>query len=134
MDWLYLIGRILFGMIFMGSGLGHLTQSEGMAQYAEAKGVSNAKGMVLLSGLVILLGGLSVILGFYMEIGTWLLILFLIPTAMIMHAYWKETDPGIKQVEMAQFMKNMSMAGAALILYWMVQTYGYGPMTLGQPM
>jgi hypothetical protein len=31
-------------------------------------------------------------------------------------------------------MKNLSMTGAALVLYWLVQTHGYGPFTLGQPM
>ncbi len=40
-----------------------------------------------------------------------------------------------KMVEQAIFMKNLSMAGAAsLILYFVVQTVGYSPLTLGQPM
>ena len=134
MDWLYLIGRVLFGMIFIGSGMNHLTKLDAMTQYAEAKGVGGAKGMVVLSGIMMLLGGFSVILGFYMEIGTWLLALFLIAAGMKIHAFWKGTDPGARQNEMAHFMKNMSLAGAAIMLYWMVQTYGYGPMTLGQPL
>jgi len=131
MDWLYVIGRILFGMIFVGSGIDHLMKLDAMAQYAEAKGVGGAKGMVALGSVAMLLGGLSVILGFYMQIGTWLLALFLLGAAMKMHAFWKETDPVAQQNEMAHFMKNMSMAGAAIMLYWMVRTYGYGPMTLG---
>jgi hypothetical protein len=31
-------------------------------------------------------------------------------------------------------MKNLSMTGAALMLYWLVQTHGYGPFALGQPL
>lgn len=134
MDWLYLIGRVLFGMIFVGSGIHHLRKLDEMTPYAEAKGVGGAKGMIVLSGIVMLLGGLSVMLGLYMEIGTWLLAFFLIAAGVKMHAFWKETDPGAQQNEMAHFMKNMSLAGAAIMLYWMVQTYGYGPMTLGKPL
>jgi uncharacterized membrane protein YphA (DoxX/SURF4 family) len=134
MDWLYLIGRVLFGLIFVGSGFRHFTQLKGTSQYAAAKGLPASTLAVLASGLMILAGGLSVILGIWMEIGTWLLVFFLLPAAVLIHNFWAVDDPGQKRVEQAQFMKNLSMAGAALILYYAIQTYGYGPMTLGQPM
>lgn len=31
-------------------------------------------------------------------------------------------------------MKNLSMTGAALVLFWMVRTHGYGPFALGPPL
>ena len=134
LDWNYLIGRILFSSIFLMSGLNHFTNMGGMKQYAAMKGAPAPGIMVPLTGLMLLAGGLSVLLGYYMEIGTWLLVLFLIPTAVIMHDFWKHADPMEKQNQQAHFMKNMVMAGGALILYWMVQTHGYGPFTLGEPM
>lgn len=134
MDWLYLIGRILFSLIFLLSGFAHLTQSNAMGQYAASKGVPAAKAATLVSGLMILAGGLSVLLGVFMEIGTWLIVFFLVPTSLMMHNYWAIDDPLQKSVERAQFNKNVSMAGAALILYWLVQTHGYGPYALGQPL
>lgn len=135
MDWLYLVGRILFAMIFIGSALGHFTQANAMAQYARSKAVPAPKAMVLLSGLMLLGGGLSVLLGLWMEIGTWLLFFFLLPAAFKMHNFWALADPMQKQTEQAHFMKNLSMAGATLILYWMVQALeSYGPFTLGGPM
>jgi putative oxidoreductase len=90
--------------------------------------------MVIITGLMILGGGLSVLLGLWMEIGTWLLVFFLVPVAIKMHDFWAVTDPLQKSVQQAHFMKNIAMAGAALILYWVVQSYGYGPFTLGEPM
>lgn len=134
MDWLYLIGRILFALIFVASGFGHFAQIQGMSQYAGAKKVPASKLMVAITGLMIIAGGLSVMLGVWMEVGTWLLILFLLAAAFKMHDFWTLADPMQRMTEQAMFMKNMSMAGAALILYWMVQTHGYGPFTLGQPM
>ena len=134
MDWLYLIGRVLFAMVFIGSGLGHFAQANAMTQYAESKGVAAAKAMVLVTGLMILLGGFSILLGLYMEIGAWLLVLFLIPTSFLMHNFWRDMDPMQKQIEGAMFMKNVALAGAALIFYWVVQTHGYGPFVMGSPM
>ncbi|UCC71244.1 MAG: DoxX family protein [Gemmatimonadota bacterium] len=134
MDWVYLIGRALFGLIFVGSGVGHFVQLPGMARYADSKKVPAAKATVAVTGLMLLAGGLSVILGVYMEIGLWLLVFFLLSAAFTMHDFWTVNDPMQKMVEQAMFMKNLSMAGAALILYWVIRTYGYGPMSLGHPM
>ncbi len=134
MDWLYLIGRVLFSLIFLLSGLGHLTQSDTLSQYAASKGVPAPRAATLLSGLMILAGGLSVVLGVYMEIGTWLIVFFLLPAAFKMHNYWTVADPMQKEVERAQFMKNLSMTGAAIVLYWLVQIHGYGPFVLGRPL
>jgi uncharacterized membrane protein YphA (DoxX/SURF4 family) len=61
-------------------------------------------------------------------------VFFLVPAAFKMHNYWAVADPMQKGVERAQFMKNLSMTGAALMLYWVVQTHGYGPFVLGRPL
>ena len=134
MDWLYLSGRILYAMIFVGSGIGHFVQLEGMSRYAASKGLPAPKILVLTSGVAILSGGLSVMLGIWMEIGTWLLFIFLTTSALTIHTFWTLTDPPQKIVEQAIFMRNLSMAGAALMLYWLVQTYGYGPFAVGRPL
>jgi hypothetical protein len=34
-----------------------------------------------------------------------------------MHAFWKETDPTAKQNETISFFKNLSLAGAAMIIF-----------------
>jgi len=118
MDMVLLIGRILFGALFLGSAVGHLTQSDSMAPYAASKGVPAAKQAVIGTGLMLVLGGLSVILGIWGDLGALLLFLFLLPTAVIMHNFWKETDPQAKQMEMIQFNKDIGLAGAALAFMW----------------
>ena len=134
MDWLYPIGRILFSMIFIMSAYGHLAKLGPTSQYTAAKGVPAPKAATFLTGLMILAGGLSVILGVWMEIGAGLLFLFLVSTAFIMHNFWTVQDPAQRQLAQVMFMKDLAMAGGALILYWLVQTHGYGPFTLGEPM
>lgn len=118
MDVVLLIARVLFAVLFLGSAVGHLTQTDGMAGYAASRGVPMAKLATLVSGVVLLLGGLSVLLGLWGDLGAVLLLVFLVPTAFLMHAFWRETDPTAKQMEMVQFNKDIGLAGAALAFFW----------------
>ena len=63
-----------------------------------------------------LAGGLSVILGVYADLGALVLAAVLLAMAVMMHNFWA-ADEQTKPMEMISFMKNVSMAGAALILF-----------------
>ncbi|MEY4100817.1 MAG: hypothetical protein RLZZ567_59 [Actinomycetota bacterium] len=91
-----------------------------MTGYAQYKKVPAAKLSVILSGLMILVGGIFVALGIYADLGALLIALFLIPTAFMMHNFWKETDATAKMNETIAFFKDLSLAGAALIIYALV--------------
>lgn len=126
MKYIPLIGRILFSMIFFMSGLSHFFSGKEMVAYAQQMGVPLASLAVPLTGIMIFLGSLSIILGYKVKIGTLLLIIFLIPTTFIMHAFWAVSDPMQQQMQMAMFMKNISMTGAALLIFY----FGSGPLSL----
>jgi uncharacterized membrane protein YphA (DoxX/SURF4 family) len=132
MDIVLVIARVLFALIFISSGISHLTKLEAMTGYAQYKKVPAAKFSVILSGLMILIGGLYIAFGVYADLGALLLALFLIPTAFLMHAFWKETDPTAKQNETIGFFKDLSLAGAALIIFALVSTgTNFGPSITG---
>ena len=114
------IGQVLFSLIFITSGIGHLTKLEAMTGYAKYKKVPAAKLSVIVTGLMILVGGIFVALGIYADLGALLLAIFLVPTAFMMHAFWKETDPTAKMNETVAFWKDLSLAGAALIIFALV--------------
>ena len=118
MDVVLLIARVLFVALFFGSALGHLTQTDGMAGYAASKGVPMARAATLGTGVLMLVGGLSVLLGVWGDLGALLLFVFLVATAFMMHAFWRETDATAKQTEMIQFNKDIALAGAALAFLW----------------
>lgn len=124
MDVVALIGRILFALLFVGSAFGHLTQSEAMAGYATSRGVPQAKLAVLGSGVLMLIGALMVLLGIWLDLGALLLVIFLVPTAVLMHPFWKETDAMTKQTEMVSFLKDVALAGAALLILSLYAGYG----------
>lgn len=118
MDIIVLIGRILLTMMFLSAGMTvHLAKRKIMAQYAASQGVPMAGALVPLSGLLIIAGGLMVLLGVWADLGALFLILFLLPTAFFMHAFWKFEDANEEANQMAHFMKNLVMAGGALIAF-----------------
>ena len=132
MDIVLIIGRVLFALLFISSGISHLTKLEAMTGYAQYKKVPAAKFSVVLTGLMILVGGLYIAFGVYADLGALLIALFLIPTSFLMHAFWKETDATAKQNETIGFFKNLSLAGAALIIFALVSTgTEFGPSITG---
>ena len=115
---LVLLARLLFSIIFILSGLGHLMQTNPMAQYAAAKGVPAPRVAVFVTGLMLVAGGLSVLLGLYVSIGAMLLVVFLVPTAVVMHNFWTLDDPQARQNDQIHFMKDIALAGAAFLIWY----------------
>jgi uncharacterized membrane protein YphA (DoxX/SURF4 family) len=113
-----LIGRILFGLLFIGSGMaGHLMQADATAGYAKMRGVPNAKMLTQLSGVLILAGGLGVIFGVWADLAALGLVAYSLIAAFMVHHFWTDTDEMTKNMEMSMFMKNLSIAGGGLILF-----------------
>jgi putative oxidoreductase len=117
------LGRLMFVAIFLMSAPGHFSPE--MVAYAAQSGVPLPQIAVPLSGVIALLGALSVLFGYYARIGAWMLVLFLIPVALMMHDFWVYADPMMRQMQMAHFMKNIGMAGAALLITY----FGAGPVS-----
>ena len=128
MDILLVIGRVLFALIFINSGIAHLTKLNDMTGYAKFKKVPAAKLAVIVTGLMLIISGLYIVFGVYADLGALLLALFLVPTAFMMHNFWTIQDPQAKQGEMINFFKNLSLAGAALIIFVLVGSgVDFGP-------
>ena len=120
MDAILIIGRILFGALFVLSGIGHFAKLEAMVGYAKYKKLPAAKFGVLISGLFFLIGGIYIILGLWVDLGALLLAITLILPAFIFHNFWKESDATAKMNEQIAFNKYLSLAGAALILFALI--------------
>ncbi|MEX1137754.1 MAG: DoxX family protein [Bacteroidota bacterium] len=133
MNYGVLVARILFSMVFIANGLmGHFGSLDAMAQYAAMKGVPAAEITVILTGVMIVLGGLSILLGVYVRIGALLLVLFLVPTAFIIHDFWTLEDPMARMNDMAHFMKDLALAGAAFLIWYFERKAGPFPLSVGK--
>ncbi len=116
MPWLHLMGRILFAMIFIASGMNHLMKLDDTSAYAASKGVPAAKAATVVSGVMMIACAIMIVLGWHRFIGAGLLVIFLIPKAFMMHPFWKESDPQASMNERSHFMKDLALAGAALLI------------------
>jgi putative oxidoreductase len=119
-----LLGRLLYALIFLMAAPNHFTK-QGIA-YAASQGAPLASIGVPLMGVISLVGGLSILLGYRAKIGAWLIVLFLVLVTPIMHKFWGVADPNLAQVQMINFMKNLSMLGGALL----IAQFGAGPLSL----
>ena len=119
-------GRALFSAIFIASGFMHFSAST--INYAAAQGVPLAGIAVPLAGLIAIAGGLSILLGFHARLGAWLIVLFLVPVTFTMHQWWAITDPAVRAVQQALFMKNIAMMGGALLVAY----FGAGAFSLDE--
>jgi putative oxidoreductase len=111
-----ILGRVLFSAVFIGGGLGHFSRPT--IEFAAAQGVPLASALVPLSGLMALAGGLSILFGYRVKWGAALVVAFLLPVTFTMHRFWGLGDPHsmMAQVQMAMFMKNLALIGAALLI------------------
>lgn len=125
MSVLVLIGRIIFAALFLGSSFGHLRNTKMMAGYAQSKGVPLPWLSTFVGGILILLGGLSLLLGIWADLGALLVAVFLFPTAVLMHGFWKESGD-TRMMEQIQFMKDAALGGAALMLLGLISYAGHG--------
>jgi uncharacterized membrane protein YphA (DoxX/SURF4 family) len=131
-DVVLLVGRVLFALIFINSGIAHLTKLNAMTGYAQFKKVPSPKLAVIVTGLMLIIGGLYVALGIFADLGALLLAIFLIVSAFMMHNFWKIQDEQAKQGETINFFKNIALAGAALIIFALVSTgTEFGPEIRG---
>jgi len=124
MNYLVLLGRFCYSIIFILASFGHFTKPT--IQAAAANGVPFAEILVPLSGILSFFGGLSILLGYRAKVGAWLLILFLVPVTLMMHKFWVFQDPIGATIEKIMFMKNLSLLGGALLIAY----FGSGPLSL----
>lgn len=123
MEILLLIGRLLFGGFFILSGINHFLNAGMMSGYARSKNVPAPGLAVIGTGVMLVAGGLSVALGFLPVLGLLVLILFLVPTSVLMHNFWTIQDPQARAAEQVNFLKNIALTGAALTLMYGATTW-----------
>lgn len=124
MQYVVLLGRILYSAIFILASVGHFSPQA--IKYAGYMGVPIPMVLVPISGLLALVGGLSILVGYRARWGAWLIVVFLVFITLWMHRFWNLPDPTMASIQEVMFLKNLSMLGAALLITY----FGSGPMSL----
>jgi putative oxidoreductase len=105
-----LIGRLLIAAIFLMSGIAKLTDTPGTVQHMTSMGIPYADTLAVVAGVAEILGAVSLALGFLTRLGALGLLLYMIPTTLIFHAFWNYH--GAERLpQMVNFMKNLAIMG-----------------------
>jgi putative oxidoreductase len=136
MDLVFLIGRILIGLVFIAAGIQvHLVARKQSAEMARGVGTPFPEVSVPATGVTIIVGGLMVALGVWPDLGAILLILFLIAAAYLFHGFWRIEGPQEQGNQTGHFMKNMGLVGASLIIFFIYnQLQESAPLSLVGPL
>ncbi len=120
-----LVGRLLFGGLFVYNGINHFQNRAAIAGYCAYKKVPMPAVATVISGLWLLIGGLSVVLGIRPDAGLLLIALFLLLVTPKMHDFWTVTEPNARMGEFINFTKNFAMLGAALMMLALPRPWPY---------
>ena len=114
--WLPVLGRVLFVSYFIAMGMSHLVHFRAHAAFIGGKGVPLARAATLLTIVMMVGGGVLVLFNWHRWIGAALLFGIIFPAPFFLHHFWNETDSYTRLSEFAHFIKDISLAGAALLL------------------
>jgi putative oxidoreductase len=114
---IHIIGQILLGGFFIYNGVKHFTSLKDYTAFSASMKVPAPKTAVIVTGILLLLGGLGILLNLYVQASIILLAIFLIPTSIMMHDFWKRENPGEKSAQKIQFLKNVALLGALLWMF-----------------
>ena len=129
-----LLGRICLSLIFLLSAFNKIFNWDASHQYLQAQMSdwiqaavhfpqiqSIVEQLIPYSSLLLLIatlfegiGGLSLILDVQARLGAILLVLFLIPATLMMHAFWWVKGQAY-ELQMIMFLKNLSILGGLFI-------------------
>ncbi|WP_372806748.1 DoxX family protein [Pontiella sp.] len=115
--YLNLLGRFFLVLIFLMSAVGNkIPHFSGTTEYMRAEGVP-APALLLAGAILFLIaGGLSVLVGYKARIGAALLLVFLMLATYWFHDFWTFEDAQARQMQTINFMKNLALMGAMLMI------------------
>lgn len=120
---LLLIGRLLFSLIFIFTGITQLVNYKDTVKLMSTSKVPLPKFSAITSSLMALIGGIAVVFYSYTLFGCIVIILFLLPATYYGHKFWSIKEKKEKANQMQHFIKNISLIGGAIVI-GLISFYG----------
>ncbi len=112
MKYIPLAARICLCLIFLKAGISKIFEFTSTAEMMANQGLPIANILLIFTIVFQLLGSLSLLVGYKVNIGSILLILFLIPATLVFHN--PLTDPS----QLNSFLKNIGLIGGLLMVIY----------------
>jgi putative oxidoreductase len=111
-----LLARLLFVSYFIAMGMSHLLNFREHSALLKRKGVPLPRAATVLTVVMMVIGGLFVIFDWHSWLGSALLFGIIFPAPFFLHRFWNETDSYLRLSEFAHMLKDLSLAGATILL------------------
>jgi putative oxidoreductase len=117
--YLHPISRLLISAIFILSGVNKIIGFSGTSDFLAKLGWPAPALWVTLAVIFELAGGLALLFGFKARLASCALIIFLLAATIFVHGrlYSDATEPGEKQNQMVNILKNVAILGGLLKFY-----------------
>jgi putative oxidoreductase len=111
-----IVARVLIVAVFLINGFGIIDQSFAVHEMIAHGTPANLAPLFGMAGRAIeIFAGLGLALGLYRRTCAVALIAFLIPATLLAHSFWAAPSQ-LFQVQLINFLKNLSMVGGLLLI------------------
>jgi putative oxidoreductase len=110
-------GRVMFALIFLLSGVTHLTNLGDYVALMPAA-IPFRTFWVMVSAVVELAGATLIVTNTRPRLGAWLIVIFLVPVTITVHGVGMMTAPDVQMrtIQTSFFLKGVALTGAALLI------------------
>jgi uncharacterized membrane protein YphA (DoxX/SURF4 family) len=115
MEILLVVGRFMYTLPLLYQGVTNLGQLDRLTERARDKGLPASPALTAAAMVWLIIGTLAITFNFQSFIGGLMVAVFLVFTGSTIHNFWAVTDPATRKQDLLHFLKNLSLAGAALV-------------------
>ena len=115
MDMLLVVGRFVYTLPLLYQGVTNLGQLDRLTARARDKGLPASQALTAAAMIWLIIGTLAITFNFQSFIGGLMVAIFLVFTGSTIHNFWAVPDPATRKQDLLHFLKNLSLAGAALV-------------------
>lgn len=125
-----LLGRIFLGFIFIYEAYDAIFYYKATKSSMTAYGLTWNQDLLLTGAIALLvLGGTLLLIGYRVQLGTLMLLLYWVPMTCIVHSFWNdpvdceavyscmEYRESVRRMESILFMKNLAITGGLLMVF-----------------
>src|SRR5580700_8259659 len=111
------VSRVLVALMFLLNGLGVVDQTVAAHELIEHGVPASLAPFLMLGARTLeLVAGFSLVFGIYPQLSAVALLVFLIPTTFVAHAFWQAAGTAAYTPQLINFLKNTSMSGGLLFI------------------
>jgi putative oxidoreductase len=123
---LYSVGRALLGSLFLVSGLLKMGSFAGYSAWIASAELPMPSLLLVLAMTIEIVGGITLISGWNAKWGALLLAVFLVPTTLIFHGFWR-ADLADSWNQLNHILKNVAILGGMLVVFAIESSRGHEP-------